>query len=203
MSDSNYYPDFKHYEDWFSKYSIPVPDALEAEKLYFFLNLVWEWNLKINLTSSSGKQEVLERHIMDSLVLNHFNQFFLEYIVDLGSGGGFPSIPMAICYPGHSVFLIERVARKCAFLNAVKRKLGLKNVTVLNSDLSHIQPFSHSFTCISRAVRVDEKVVTQLKRLGAGNMIIHKSEREHSTGMEYRLPGESRDRYISVVDFEA
>jgi len=91
------------------------------------------WNKKINLIGRSTEANLWEVHIENSLELLPFlNDEDCESIVDIGSGAGFPSIPLSIYLPGKRFFLTEVNQKKIAFLTYVKKILDLKNVEVIN-----------------------------------------------------------------------
>lgn len=97
-------------------------------KLDIFTDLAFKWNEKINLFSRSTKDNFAQRHIADSVQLFDHAPNFLHW-VDLGSGGGFPGLPVAICalerHPEARFTLVESDQRKSAFLREVARVLGL------------------------------------------------------------------------------
>ena len=91
--------------------------------------LLREWNSRMNLVAPSTLSDIQSRHIKDSAQLAKFLPPGAK-IIDLGSGAGFPAVVLAIL--GFDVTAIESIAKKCAFLNAVKQELDLPNLTVIN-----------------------------------------------------------------------
>jgi 16S rRNA (guanine527-N7)-methyltransferase len=99
-----------------------------------YINLIFKWNARINLTSVRKPEEIVTRHFGES--------FFAAAqllaprdpgsVIDLGSGAGFPGLPLAVLAPQAHVTLIESNTKKAAFLNEVIRALGLSNATVFN-----------------------------------------------------------------------
>ncbi len=107
----------------------------QAEQFATYLQLLQEWNKKINLTTLISFPEICAQHFQDSLVLDQFVDISsLRMIADIGSGGGFPGLPLKIKYPHLFVILIEVVGKKVAFLKAVIEKLGLQGVEVVDLD---------------------------------------------------------------------
>ena len=99
-----------------------------------YLNLLLKWNSRINLTAVRSADEVLRRHFGESFFAaqNLIKNDYAGTVIDLGSGAGFPGIPMAMYAPSAQVTLIESNTKKAAFLNEVVRTLGLKNAKVFN-----------------------------------------------------------------------
>lgn len=99
-------------------------DAAKKEKLQQYVALLLKWNAKINLIAKSTEAEIWQRHIEDSLQLATHIPPETKTIIDIGSGGGLPAIPLAIIteLPVH---MVESDKRKCAFLRQVTRELGL------------------------------------------------------------------------------
>ena len=93
-----------------------------------FKETLKEWNVTHNLVSSNQVRE-LDSHILDSLSIK---KYLTHNILDLGSGGGFPGIPLAITLPKNKFFLIESNQKKAAFLLHTSNKLGLTNTTIIN-----------------------------------------------------------------------
>ena len=97
-----------------------------------FYHLMMEWNEKINLTAITEENEVILKHFIDSLtVLKHINQ--TDKIIDVGTGAGFPGIPIAIMMPNVKITLIDSLNKRINFLNEVIKELDLKNVETINS----------------------------------------------------------------------
>jgi 16S rRNA (guanine527-N7)-methyltransferase len=104
-------------------------------KLAEFKELLKKWGRRINLTSLLEDREIEEKHLFDSLLgLKAFKEAGIEVegapICDVGSGGGFPGIPLAVVLESSPITLVEPRKKRCVFLEEVKRRLGLKNVKV-------------------------------------------------------------------------
>lgn len=103
----------------------------KREEFSQFFALLSEANKTFNLTSITDGKEVEIKHFLDSIL--PADEFFNgANVVEIGSGGGFPSIPLKIARPDLRFTLIESTGKKCAFLNSVVDKLGLNCVQVLN-----------------------------------------------------------------------
>ena len=123
--------------------------ALQLQQLVQYVLLLDKWNSAYNLTSIRDPQEMLVKHIMDSLVIAphlHGNQ-----IIDVGTGPGLPGIPLAICCPDKQFTLLDSLGKRIRFLNQVKLQLGLKNVTPLQSRVETHATEAGYDTVLSRA----------------------------------------------------
>ncbi len=101
------------------------------KKLQAFMELVLKENEVMNLTAITDKDEFIEKHFYDSLLPSEVVNFNNKNIVDIGSGAGFPGIPLAIAFPKSKVTLIDPMQKRCIFLNNVVKELDLKNVAVI------------------------------------------------------------------------
>ncbi len=125
------------------------------EKFELFRETLLEYNNKFNLTAITDEKGVYVKHFLDSVV---GESFFKEgaYVAEIGSGGGFPSVPLKILREDLRFVLIESTAKKCGYLQAVVDKLGLKDVRVENlraEDAGKDKFFREKFdVCVARAV---------------------------------------------------
>jgi len=131
-------------------------DALERFAEYAALLDVWA--PRTNLISCTDGHELVERHFLDSLVLAEMTGG-AERIVDLGSGAGFPGVPLAIAFPAKRVILVEPRHRRASFLREVRRKIvpGVE-VLVQRAD-AVVPPRAVSDIVVSRAVWSDEAIL--------------------------------------------
>lgn len=140
----------------FNEFSIKVSD-LQAELFEKYFNLLIEYNQKFNITAITDKKEVYVKHFIDSiLVVDKFITKENLSMIDVGSGGGFPAIPVKIMRDDLSLTLLEATGKKCEFLKTVVKELGLKNVTVINDraeTLAKNENYREKFDiCSARAV---------------------------------------------------
>ncbi len=87
-----------------------------------------EWNAKINVVSRKDIDNLMIRHVLHSLAIAKFITFNEASILDLGCGGGFPGIPLAILFPDSTFHLVDARSKKITVVDAVVNELGLKNV---------------------------------------------------------------------------
>ncbi len=96
-----------------------------TEQFSVYLDLLLQWNSKLNLTAVREPETIVKRHFLESIQCARLIPQ-VETLLDFGSGAGFPGIPIAICRPEIAVTLGESQGKKAAFLREVTRKLGLK-----------------------------------------------------------------------------
>lgn len=118
-----------------------------------YISLVLKENEKINLTAITDIDEFRVKHIEDSLKPSLVFDFNNKAIMDLGSGAGFPGIPLAINFPSSKFVLVEPITKRANFLNKVKEELDLKNVEVLNSRIEDLDKDYKYDVIVSRAVK--------------------------------------------------
>lgn len=119
------------------------------EKIEIYLNLLQKWNQAYNLTAIRDKEQMLSKHILDSLaILPWLNG---ENILDVGSGAGLPGIPLALARPNLQIYLLDSNGKKTRFLQEVKRVLQLENITIIQARVEEYLPNLKFDTIVSRA----------------------------------------------------
>lgn len=98
-----------------------------------YWQLFIKWNTAYNLSAIRDPEQILYKHLVDSLaVVPHFQQAEFNHVLDVGTGGGLPGIPLAICFPEKHFTLLDSAGKKMRFLFQVCQQLNLDNVTLEN-----------------------------------------------------------------------
>lgn len=130
-------------------------DESKAKALKEYKELLVEWNEKMNLTAITEDYEVIIKHFVDCLECTHLitNE---KKIIDVGTGAGFPGMPLAIYYPQIEFTLLDGLNKRLIFLEKVVNKLGLKNVKIVHAraeEAARNEEYFESFDAVvSRAV---------------------------------------------------
>ena len=104
----------------------------KIEKFYNYMNLLIEWNKKINLTAIIEPKEIILKHFIDSLTILKYIKNN-ETIIDVGTGAGFPGIPLKIVRDDLKITLADSLNKRINFLNEVISKLDLKNIDAIHT----------------------------------------------------------------------
>lgn len=104
----------------------------QINKFYKYMNLLLEWNEKINLTAITDPKEVILKHFIDSLTINKYLKQN-STLADVGTGAGFPGIPLKIVRPDLKITLVDSLNKRINFLNIVIDELEIKNITTVHS----------------------------------------------------------------------
>ncbi len=115
--------------------------AGQQQQLLTYIQLLQKWNRVYNLTSIRELNKMVDLHLLDALVILPFFQGDSEIhrVLDVGTGGGIPGIPLAICLPDTEFVLLDARNKKIRFLQTVIAQLGLNNVTVIHSRVEDYQ----------------------------------------------------------------
>ena len=109
----------------------------QLEKLYMYMDILLEWNQKMNLTAITDKKEIILKHFVDSLTINKYIDKN-KSIIDVGTGAGFPGIPIKIIRDDVEVVLVDSLNKRINFLNEVINKLELKNIKAIHARAEEI-----------------------------------------------------------------
>ncbi len=173
----------------------------QVDHLRHHYELLTRWNRVLNLTSVRSLEEAVERHYCESIFAARYLPDSAASVADVGSGAGFPGIPMAIVRPDCAFALIESHQRKAAFLKEAVRELP--NVRVLAKRAADVE--ERFDWVVSRAVRYAD-IAADLKRMGRNAEVLTGEVRpEEMTGFVWlepvRLPwGERRYLWIGHED---
>ena len=127
--------DKKEFEKIFKEYAkylnIEINNK-QIEKFYQYMNLLLEWNQKINLTAIIDYKDIILKHFVDSLTIEKYIEKN-SYLVDIGTGAGFPGIPLKIVREDIKIVLVDSLNKRVQFLNEVIKKLDLQNIEAIHA----------------------------------------------------------------------
>ncbi|WP_282365507.1 16S rRNA (guanine(527)-N(7))-methyltransferase RsmG [Pseudomonas sp. PS02290] len=138
----------------------------QHRQLLAYLALLIKWNKAYNLTAVRDPDEMVSRHLLDSLSVVRFIEG--ERQLDVGSGGGMPGIPLAILFPEMKVTVLDSNGKKTRFLTQVKLELALTNLQVIHSRAEAFQPALPFNGIISRAFSSLEDFTQWTRHMGDG-----------------------------------
>lgn len=149
----------------FSEAEIEI-ESCKAEILLRYMNKVLEWNDKVNLTAVIDEQEFLMRHYIDSCSVMFLNEFKdSRSVIDVGTGGGFPGVPLAILNPKKQFTLIDSLNKRVRIVREILHELEIENAEVIHAraeELGRDSVYREKFdVCVSRAV-ADLSVLSEL-----------------------------------------
>lgn len=129
----------------------------KTDKMLRYMQRILEINENINLTAVREEEEFLEKHIVDSLACNEYDEFQrAKIIVDMGTGGGFPGVPLAITNPDKKFILADSLNKRLRVIEQVATEIGINNIELLHTraeDMGHNVKYRERVeVCISRAV---------------------------------------------------
>lgn len=141
-----------------------------ADRLLVYLRLLWQWNRRVNLTGfdlSEPRDEALDRLVIEPVAAATLMRAGDRRVVDIGSGGGSPAVPLALAVPSIEMTLVEVRAKKAAFLREVIRTLGLPaSVEVTRAEEFAAATAVGRFDVVTfRAVRADQELWRAVDRL--------------------------------------
>ena len=139
----------------------------QFNQLCLYIDLLEKWNVAYNLTALKDERQMVYHHLLDSLSLTPFVSDTAKTVLDVGSGGGTPGIPLAIYRPDLAVTLVDSNSKKTAFLRQAVIELGLNNVQVITERVENIKEIQFD-TIVSRAfaelgdfVRLTEQILAK------------------------------------------
>ena len=138
----------------------------QQEQLLQYLGLLIKWNKAYNLTAVRNPDEMVSRHLLDSLSVVEYVQLYGDNWLDVGSGGGMPGVPLAIIFPERKFTLLDSNGKKTRFLTQVKLELKLDNLEVIHSRVEAYTPEQAFSGIISRAFSSLEDFTNWTRHLG-------------------------------------
>lgn len=132
-------------------------DEKQKEQFHLYYETLVEWNEFMNLTGITDYEEVNEKHFVDSLsIIKAVEPNSVDKVADIGTGAGFPGIPLKIAFPHLNVVLLDSLNKRVKFLNEVIRRLNLKGISAIHGraeDYAKLPEYREQFDlCVSRAV---------------------------------------------------
>ena len=196
----------------------------QLEQFQIFYDYMIEMNQVMNLTSITEEDEVILKHFYDSMsIVKYFDFKPDEYVIDVGTGAGFPGIPLKIMYPDMDIVLLDSLGKRVKFLNEVISTLHLDKITAIHGraeDFAKPGSMRESFDlCVSRAVAnlstLSEYCLPYVKV--GGHFISYKSEKineesiaaKHAIGLlggkvtgqrEFMLPESDIYRNLFIIE---
>lgn len=169
----------------------PNLNSLQLQQLGQLGELYKDWNTKINVISRKDINELYERHILHSLGIAKYIDFVPgTSVMDVGTGGGFPGIPLAILFPDTNFYLVDSIAKKIKVAEGVSQSLGLKNV---NASQNRAEKVNGQFDfVVSRAVTAFPKFVSLVRK-----KISSKQQNKLANGILYLKGGDFQDELKS------
>ncbi|WP_424947226.1 16S rRNA (guanine(527)-N(7))-methyltransferase RsmG [Candidatus Spongiihabitans sp.] len=168
-------------------------DAHQQMSLLTHIELLAKWNARLNLTAIASNDDMISHHILDSLAIHR--HVIGGAVLDIGSGGGFPGLPLAIVNPQWRVTLLDSRGKRVEFLRNCISNLALKNVSLVKSRIENYQPHRKFDTLTARAfaplpglVRLSQANLSQGTRLLALKGRFPAKEIESLTGELPALP---------------
>ncbi len=146
----------KFLEESFEKLNIPFDNSV-IEMFEQYMDGILEWNKKINLTAITDREEFISKHFVDSVLSYNFREYIdADSIIDIGTGAGFPGIPLAIVSPDKKFVLADSLNKRLKVINELASKIGIDNIETVHGraeELAKNKKYREAFDlCISRAV---------------------------------------------------
>lgn len=142
----------------------PELTDLQKEQFERMVEVYRDWNEKINVISRKDMNDFVERHILHSLSIAKYQTFKKGwYVVDLGTGGGFPGIPLAVLYPDVNFVLVDSIGKKIKVVEAVAKELNLTNVKAIWGRVEQVNVKAN--VVVTRAVAPLSQLVDWTKKI--------------------------------------
>ena len=148
----------------------------KIDKIYLYYEELLEWNKKINLTTVTETDEFIKKHVIDSAYLikilsspETLSPNTGGYILDIGSGAGFPGMIINILMPNLKIISVESVLKKCNFQKAAARKLGLNNFKCLNINIFNYKDYDQVTAVVTRAAFNAAEIIRLIENLSLKN----------------------------------
>ena len=213
---------FRLLSEEIKKLSLSPENQLNETKIQLLTQYITQlnkWNQAYNLTAVRHPEEMVQKHIIDSLCILPYLSEALEQqkqpsLIDIGSGAGLPGIPLAIARPEWGVTLVDSNRKKTGFLNNIKQQLELEKVVVINTRAENINQVFDVIVC--RAFASLKDIVELTKNLWHEKTMLwamkgkypveelRQLPKSYRVSATYRLdvPGEEADRHLLKITQE-
>jgi len=186
--------------------SIPQP---VQDTMLSFLTFLQKWNKAYNLTAIDDPTTMICAHLLDSLSIAPYLNG--EHVLDIGSGAGFPGIPLALTYPDKKFALLDSVGKKTRFLLQAAATFKISNIEVIQTRMEKFNSKRCFDAIICRAVGEMGDIVAKTKQLicPKGQWLMMKGEYPHkemqaltntATAIALKVPGLKAQRHVVVID---
>ncbi|HOM02267.1 MAG TPA: 16S rRNA (guanine(527)-N(7))-methyltransferase RsmG [Acetivibrio sp.] len=115
-----------------SRFGVNLDDG-QVDKFFTYMDVLKEWNEKMNLTAIEEDKDIILKHFIDSVSICPIIKNRESTLIDVGTGAGFPGIPVKIAFPGLKVKLLDSLEKRTKFLNEVIEKLNLKDISTVHA----------------------------------------------------------------------
>jgi 16S rRNA (guanine527-N7)-methyltransferase len=153
--------DETYINSYLAKLPFDLPQDM-ANKIQVYLELLAKWNKAYNLTAIRTQEQMLTHHILDSLIIATYIEG--PRILDVGTGPGFPGLPLAMMMSDQHFILLDSNSKKTRFVNQVVMELGLENIEVVTSRVENYTPDQGMNTVVSRAFTSLDEFVQKTSR---------------------------------------
>lgn len=168
----------------------PDLTARQQEQLAQLGPLYRDWNEKINVISRKDIDQLYERHVLHSLAIAKYIRFAPgTSIMDVGTGGGFPGIPLAILFPETNFLLVDSIAKKIKVVEEVSQSLGLSNVSAQQNRAESVDGqfdfvVSRAVTAFPKFVALIRKKISSRQQNSLGNGVLYLKGGDFSDELE-------------------
>jgi 16S rRNA (guanine527-N7)-methyltransferase len=182
----------------------------QIDKMLIYLQMLDRWNESFNLTAIRSQQEMISRHLLDSLTIHPYLKG--ETILDVGTGAGLPGIPLSIFDPSRQYYLLDSNQKKQVFVSQVIRELSLSHVKAVHSTVEAYQPTQKFSTIVARAFAPLPKMVALSRHLLAadgqflammGKVVTAQLDVPQGLVLHQvaplNVPGEKAERHLAIV----
>ena len=176
---------------------LEIDDTARA-KMKAHLDLVAKWNRVHNLTSVREPEQMVTLHLIDSLsIAPHLGA--ARRVADIGTGAGFPGVPLALASPQMRMTLVESSHKKCSFLEQVKAEVGIANIEVVCERVEQWKPAEPFDAVVSRAFAELADFVSQAAHLVRSGGVLLAMKGVHPYEEIARLPASHRVREVAEM----